>query len=192
MRSAKSSQNLKRFGGGAIGKVTHMTQASSARSQADHGCGRRETPIAVNPRLAARHVAETYDWRTRLTDFHPHAHGLGANDLRETLPRNYQFLAPFIEAPVCQNTNIQAPSTRETPNSNLQVSQWRPLLPPDKRSGLLPPPQASRPLRFGAWCCSGAWRLTPGVSPSLRSRDPHKPTIPPKTAENRTLGWAKA
>lgn len=28
-----------------------MTQASSTRSQADHGCGRREAPIAVNPRF---------------------------------------------------------------------------------------------------------------------------------------------
>jgi AraC-like DNA-binding protein len=30
--------------------VTHMTQTISARSQADHGCWRRETPIAVTPR----------------------------------------------------------------------------------------------------------------------------------------------
>jgi hypothetical protein len=65
-----------------------------------------------------------------------------------------------------ESTNIQAPCTREAPNSNDQARQ--PCL-------ALTPPWAKTQLRFGAWCYSGAWMLVLGALSRHYSKTEKRP-----------------
>src|SRR5436309_15742922 len=58
------------------------------------------------------------------------------------------------------STNIQAPSTRETSNSNVQPVAL-PLAPVDQEEE---DEEAEAELEFGSWSFSGAWMLVLGVS----------------------------